>query len=69
MKEKIENLWVGADFFAYGKRWCLLEIHGREDECIATKIEYDEPNVTGNNICSFDYGELVEYCKRGNTNI
>lgn len=69
MKEPIENLWVGADFIYQDKRWCLVEFNGREEECIAVKIEYDEPHVTGNPVCSFPYGELVEYCKRGNTNI
>ena len=64
MKEPVEKLWVGADFFAHGSRWCLIFINGSKKECLAVMIKYDEPHVTGNIICSFRFGELVEYYPR-----
>ena len=61
---QIEKLWNGADFIFSNQRYCILEMHGKEKEVIATKITYDEPHVTGNVIVSFDFNQKVEYCPR-----
>ena len=67
MNEQIEKLWVGADFIYMAKRYCLIYINASDKECLAVKLSYDEPHVTGNSIVYFNYGELVEYISRGSS--
>lgn len=69
MKEPIQGLWVGADFWYYESRFCLIEINGKTRECLAVKISWDEPHVTANTILNFKYDELVKYCTRGSLNL
>ena len=65
--EELGNLWIGADFIFNNQRYCLIEFYpedGAEDDVIATKIDYDEPHVTGNVLVSFNKSEKVKYCPR-----